>query len=74
VRSIRYSPDGHTLAVGEASDYVNLYDVDSAYARCAFLPFLQEQSDLYMTRQQPRSVMIAKGVLGKHARVSGFRV
>ena len=35
VRSLRYSPDGRFLAVAEAADFVNLYDVASGYTRQA---------------------------------------
>ncbi len=34
VRSLRFSPDGKTLAVAEPADYVTLYDVANDYATC----------------------------------------
>lgn len=49
VRSIRYSPDGRTLAVGEASDYVNLFDVTSGYSRAQQIEVYAEISGLTFT-------------------------
>jgi WD40 repeat protein len=42
VRSLRFSPDGKTLAVAEPSDYVTLYNVVNEYATCQTLDILGE--------------------------------
>lgn len=62
VRSIRYSPDGHTLAVGEASDYVNLYDVDSAYARAQQIEVYAEISGMAFTPEGSSFMVSLMGV------------
>ena len=33
IRSLRYSSDGRFLAAAECADFVNIYDVESGYAR-----------------------------------------
>ncbi len=35
VRSLRFSPDGRFLAAAESVDFVQLYEIDGAFARRA---------------------------------------
>ena len=42
VRSLRFSPDGRTLAVAEPADYVTLYDVGSGYSTCQTIDLFGE--------------------------------
>ena len=37
IRSLRFSPDGSTLAVAEPADFVHLHDVQSDFVRWALL-------------------------------------
>lgn len=42
IRSLRFSPDGRTLAVAEPADYVTLYDIASGFERRQTIDFFGE--------------------------------
>ena len=42
VRSLRFSPDGRSLAVAEPADYVSVYDVGSGYTKCQTIDLFGE--------------------------------
>lgn len=46
VRSLRFAPDGKTLAVAEPADYVTLYNVVNDYATCQSLDVFGEISGI----------------------------
>ena len=49
VRSLRFSPDGRTLAVAEPADYVTLYDVGTGYRTCQSIDLFGELAGVGFT-------------------------
>ena len=70
VRSLRYSPDGRFLAVAEAADFVNLYDVASGYKRQALR--LAPQASLQGCRALSSVFQLSSHAESQHSTLAAF--